>query len=87
MLTVEYAMRVIVTRDFEETVHELIETHLKTDYTVTGHYGEAGLEWIIEYRGDRDTTLLELALSEYIVNTADVDTVYEYRMRNGKGVW
>ena len=79
-------MRVIHTRDFEETVHELIETHLKTDYTVTGHYGEAGLEWIIVYRGEGCTVLLELVLSEYIVNTRDVYSVEEYEAwRLGEG--
>ena len=48
---------------------------------------DTGLEWIIEYRGERDTATLELILSEYILDTATVETVYEYRIRNAKGVW
>ena len=45
------------------------------------------MEWVIEYRGSRDTTVLELALSEYILDTATVDTVWEYRIRMGKGAF
>ena len=71
-------MRVIVTKDYPEELSETIERWLKTDYTVTGYYGDKGLEWIIEYRGSRDTAILD---------TATVDTVYEYRIRNAKGVW
>ena len=80
-------MRVIVCKDYPDDLENLIDTWLKSDYTVTGYYGEEGLEWIIEYRGMRDTTVLELVLSEYILDTADVNTVYEYRIRNAKGVF
>ena len=80
-------MRVIVTRDYPEELGSLIDLHLKTDFTVNGYYGDSGLEWVIEYRGSRDTTVLELALSEYILDTATVDTVWEYRIRMGKGAF
>ena len=80
-------MRVIVTKDYPEELSETIERWLKTDYTVTGYYGDTGLEWIIEYRGPRDTATLELILSEYILDAADVNTVYEYRIRHAKGVF
>ena len=80
-------MRVIVLRDYPEELGSLIDLHLKTDFTVNGYYGDEGLEWVIEYRGSRDTTVLELALSEYILDTATVDTVWEYRIRMGKGAF
>jgi hypothetical protein len=80
-------MRVIVLRDYPEELGHLIDLHLKTDFTVNGYYGDRGLEWVIEYRGSRDTTILELALSEYILDMATVDTVWEYRIRQGKGAF
>ena len=65
-------MRVIVMRDYPDSLGDVIQSMLYTDYTLTGYYGDSGLEWVLEYRGDRDTRLLELALSEYII---DVGTV------------
>ena len=69
-------MRVIVLRDYPDELSGTIETHLKTDYTVTGYYGDSGLEWVLEYRGDRSTVLLGLAVSEYIIDTATVSSKY-----------
>lgn len=71
-------MRVIVMRDYPDTLGPVIEKLLTEDYVITGYYGDTGLEWILEYRGVKDTTLLELALSEYILDTATVNTVYDY---------
>jgi hypothetical protein len=78
MLTVELMIRVIRCQDYPEDTHTVIETHLKTVYTVTGYYGEDGLEWLIEYRGLRSTVLLELALSEYILSVNSYSNSEEY---------
>ena len=74
-------MRVIVLRDYPDELSGTIETHLKTDFTLTGYYGDSGLEWVLEYRGRRSTTLLELAVSEYIIDTATISSVYNVESR------
>lgn len=66
----------IVLRDYPDELSNTIETHLKTDFTLTGYYGDSGLEWVLEYRGARSTVLLELAVSEYIIDAASVNSVY-----------
>ena len=74
-------MRVIVLRDYPDELGNTIETHLKTDFTLTGYYGDSGLEWVLEYRGDRSTVLLELAVSEYIIDTATISSEYNVESR------
>jgi hypothetical protein len=71
-------MRVIVMRDYPDHLGITIDNLLTEEYTLTGFYGDTGLEWVLEYRGTKDTTLLELALSEYILDTATVGTVGDY---------
>ena len=80
-------MRVLILKDYPETLSTVIESNLQTDYTLTGYYGDRGLEWILEYRGDRSTVLLEVAMSEYILEAETVDNLYEYRLRTGRGVF
>ncbi len=80
-------MRVLILKDYPETLSTVIESNLCTDYTITGYYGDSGLEWILEYRGDRSTVLLEVAMSEYILEATTVDNLYEYRLRTGRGVF
>ena len=72
----------IVLRDYPDELSGTIETHLKTDFTLTGYYGDSGLEWVLEYRGTRSTTLLELAVSEYIIDTATISSVYNVESRS-----
>lgn len=62
-------MRVITIRDYPETIGGVIQQHLITDYTLTGYYGDSGLEWILHYTGERDTRLLEIVISEYIIGS------------------
>ena len=69
-------MRVIVLRDYPDHLGETIEAALHTDYTLTGYYGDSGLEWVLTYVGKRSTTLVEIALSEYILDSATVDSKY-----------
>jgi hypothetical protein len=80
-------MRVLILKDYPENFSTVIESNLHTDYTLTGYYGDRGLEWILEYRGDRSTVLLEVAMSEYILEATTVDNLYEYRLRTGRGVF
>lgn len=68
----KYMMRVIVMKDYPDNLGEVIQSILYSDYTLTGYYGDTGLEWVLEYRGTRSTLLLEMALSEYILDTATV---------------
>ena len=74
-------MRVIVLRDYPEDLGVIIEDQLKSEFTLTGYYGDSGLEWVLEYRGSRSTVLLELAVSEYIIDTATVSSVYNVESR------
>lgn len=60
-------MRTLHLRDYPNWVGETIERLLVTDYTLTGYYIEGELIWTLLYTGDRDTRILELAVSEWIV--------------------
>ena len=59
----------ITIRDYPEEVGLIIERILVRDYTLTGYYVEGELIWRLLYTGDRDTRILELAISEYIVKS------------------
>ena len=54
-------------KDYPEEVGNTIERILVTDYTLTGYYIEGELVWTLLYTGDRDTRILELAISEYVM--------------------
>ena len=58
----------ITIRDYPEEVGLIIERILVRDYTLTGYYVEGNLLWRLLYTGDRDVRILELAISEYIVD-------------------
>ena len=58
----------ITIRDYPEEVGLIIERILVRDYTLTGYYVEGELRWRLLYTGDRDVRILELAISEYIVD-------------------
>ena len=57
----------ITIRDYPEEVGNLIERILVRDYTLTGYYIDNQLVWRLLYVGDRDTRILELAISEYVI--------------------
>ena len=59
----------ITIRDYPEEVGLIIERILVRDYTLTGYYVDGELIWRLLYTGDRDVRILELAISEYIVNS------------------
>lgn len=71
-------MRIIVLKDYPDCLGEVIQSTLYSNYTLTGYYGDTGLEWVLECRGRRDTLLLEIALSEYILDAATVNTLEDY---------
>lgn len=58
----------ITIRDYPEEVGMIIERILVRDYTLTGYYIDGNLLWRLLYTGDRDVRILELAISEYIVD-------------------
>lgn len=58
----------ITIRDYPEEVGMIIERILVRDYTLTGYYVDGELIWRLLYTGNRDVRILELAISEYIVN-------------------
>ena len=57
----------ITIRDYPEEVGMIIERILVRDYTLTGYYVDGELIWRLLYTGDRDTRILELAISEYVI--------------------
>ena len=57
----------ITIRDYPEEVGMIIERILVRDYTLTGYYVEGELLWRLLYTGDRDVRILELAISEYVI--------------------
>ena len=59
----------ITIRDYPEEVGLIIERILVRDYTLTGYYIDGNLLWRLLYTGDRDVRILELAISEYIVES------------------
>ena len=60
----------ITIRDYPEEVGLIIERILVRDYTLTGYYVDGNLLWRLLYTGDRDVRILELAISEYIVESS-----------------
>ena len=57
----------ITIRDYPEEFGQIIERILVRDYTLTGYYVEGELRWRLLYTGDRDVRILELAISEYVI--------------------
>ena len=57
----------ITIRDYPEEVGMIIERILVRDYTLTGYYIDGNLLWRLLYTGDRDVRILELAISEYVM--------------------
>ena len=57
----------ITIRDYPEEVGMIIERILVRDYTLTGYYIDGNLLWRLLYTGNRDTRILELAISEYVI--------------------
>ena len=71
-------MQIYVLKDYEEHTGRLIQQTLHSDYTLTGYYTSSQeLQWVLHYTGSRDTTLFEIALSEYIIDQGTVETIWD----------
>ena len=60
-------MHTLHLKDYPEEVGRIIQRILVEDYTLTGYYVGKQLIWTLQYTGDRDVRILELAVSEYIL--------------------
>ena len=60
-------------RDYPEEVGNTIERILVGDYTLTGYYIDNQLVWTLLYTGNRDTRILELAISEYVIESSETE--------------
>ena len=65
--TAPYTMLILYLKDYPERIGEIIQRELHSEYTLTGSYSAGELVWELRYMGSRDTRILELAVSEYIV--------------------
>lgn len=65
--TAPYTMLILYIRDYPERIGEIIQRELVSEYTLTGSYPDGELVWELRYVGTGDTRILELAISEYIV--------------------
>jgi len=59
--------QILLIRNYPTEIGEAIDRILGKHYTLTGYHGDSGIEWVLEYRADKPNLLLELALSEYVI--------------------
>jgi hypothetical protein len=60
-------MLILYIKDYPQQIGEIIQRELHSEYTLTGSYRPGELVWELRYWGRRDTRILELAVSEYIL--------------------
>ena len=60
-------MFVLHIKDYPPPIGEIIQRELISEYTLTGSYPRGELVWELSYWGTRDTRILELTISEYIL--------------------
>ena len=60
-------MLILYIKDYPERIGEIIQRELECEYTLTGSYPDGKLVWELRYTGERDTRILELTVSEYIL--------------------
>lgn len=65
--TAPNTMLILYLKDYPQNVGEIIQRELNSEYTLTGSYPDGELVWELRYTGTRDTRILELAASEYIL--------------------
>lgn len=65
--TAPNTMLILYLKDYPQNVGEIIQRELNSEYTLTGSYPDGELVWELRYMGTRDTRILELAASEYIL--------------------
>ena len=60
-------MLLLYIKDYPPPIGEIIQRELISEYTLTGSYPDGELVWELCYWGTRDTRILELTISEYIL--------------------
>ena len=60
-------MLLLYIKDYPPPIGEIIQRELISEYTLTGSYPDGELVWELSYWGTRDTRILELTISEYIL--------------------
>ena len=64
-------MLILYLRDYPQRIGEIIQRELNSEYTLTGSYSTGELVWELRYVGGRDTRVLELTISEYILERVE----------------
>ena len=57
-------MLILYSREYPQQIGEIIQRELHSEYTLTG---SSALVWELRYTGSRDTRILWLVISEYIL--------------------
>ena len=60
-------MLLLYIKDYPPPIGEIIQRELISEYPLTGSYPDGELVWELIYWGTRDTRILELTISEYIL--------------------
>jgi hypothetical protein len=60
-------MLILYVREYPQQIGEIIQRELHSEYTLTGSYVSGELVWELRYTGSRDTRILWLVISEYIL--------------------
>jgi len=60
-------MIILYVREYPQQIGEIIQRELHSEYTLTGSYVSGELVWELRYTGSRDTRILWLVISEYIL--------------------
>ena len=60
-------MIILYVREYPQQIGEIIQRELHSEYTLTGSYASGELVWELGYTGSRDTRILWLVISEYIL--------------------
>lgn len=64
-------MLILYIKDYPQRIGEIIQRELECEYTLTGSYPDGELVWELRYMGMRDTRILELTISEYILSRGE----------------
>jgi len=64
-------MLILYVREYPQQIGEIIQRELGSEYTLTGSYASGELVWELRYTGSRDTRILLLAISEYILERVE----------------
>ena len=82
-------MRLYTLKDYPDNMAEVISSTLGEHYVLTGFYSayNHGLQWLLQYTGDKDTLAFEIAMSEYILESNTVNVPPDYSVTNCLWDW